>query len=422
MRSLAMRWFFAIFLSISTMQAIIAEDVIELVTGAKVRGRIVSQDAGEVALEVVVGGKKFTRKYPRDKVRSVMVDGASIELSDDAKVLTRSKKEIQDLIASVGKTLPDWFESTKLSIPSTLDLDWPEPAPKPWDGSKNVGQFIWDRVNPNPNQWRNGVRLMHHIMDEKKEDSRIVRRAMLSLGGMYHHLLVDYPRAAYWLQRAGVDQNPDQNPAAGIQLADCYFHLGSKPMALALVQKMKTGPLHTIKLLGDMGETANAIKLAESFAKNSQPTLCYLYAGDVCRVAGRLDDAEQFYQKALRAADKDTRKNDHAKRDRQRAEASLAAIEFYRLNPRELADGEYVASSLGYEDEVEVSVTLRDGRIQSVKVTKHREKQFYSSISDTPPRIIAKQGVNNVDTVSGATITSEAIINATAKALAQGRK
>lgn len=40
---------------------------------------------------------------------------------------------------------------------------------------------------------------MHHIMEEKKDDSRIVRQAMLALGGMYHHLIVDYPRAAYWL-------------------------------------------------------------------------------------------------------------------------------------------------------------------------------------------------------------------------------
>lgn len=422
MRPFSLRWFFAIFFALSTINMILAEDFVELLTGAKVRGRIVSHDSSEVVLEVVVGGKTFTRKYPGDKVRTINIDGTSVAIAGEAKRTNRSKKEIQDLIASSGKTLPDWFESTKLSIPPTLDLDWPEPAPKPWDGTKNVGQFIWDRVNPNPNQWRNGVRLMHHIMDEKKADPRIVRRAMLALGGMYHHLFVDYPRAAYWLQRAGVDQNPDQNPVAGVQLADCYFHLGSKLMASALVQKMKVRPLHTIKLLGDMGETLDAIKLAESFAKNSQPVTCYLYAGDVCRVAGRLDEAEQFYRKALREADKDTRINDHAKRDRQRAEASIAAIEFYRLNPKELADGEYVASSLGYEDDVEVSVTLRDGQIQSVKVTKHREKQFYSSITDTPPRIIAKQGVNNVDTVSGATITSEAIINATAKALAQGRK
>jgi uncharacterized protein with FMN-binding domain len=57
-------------------------------------------------------------------------------------------------------------------------------------------------------------------------------------------------------------------------------------------------------------------------------------------------------------------------------------------------------------------------RIVAVRVVKHSEKQFYSSLIDTPQRIIAKQSVKGVDTTSDATLTSEAIINATAKALA----
>ena len=58
----------------------------------------------------------------------------------------------------------------------------------------------------------------------------------------------------------------------------------------------------------------------------------------------------------------------------------------------------------------------------SVKVTNHKEKQYYNSINDTPAQIIAKQGVKGVDTTTHATITSVAIINATAKALASGAK
>ena len=59
-------------------------------------------------------------------------------------------------------------------------------------------------------------------------------------------------------------------------------------------------------------------------------------------------------------------------------------------------------------------------RIVSVRVTKHEEKQFYSALTDTPSQIVKKQGVKGVDAVTGATMTSEAIINATAKALAGG--
>jgi len=57
-----------------------------------------------------------------------------------------------------------------------------------------------------------------------------------------------------------------------------------------------------------------------------------------------------------------------------------------------------------------------------VRVTKHKERQFYSALTDTPTRIIERQSVTGIDAVSGATMTSEAIINATAKALASGMK
>jgi len=41
---------------------------------------------------------------------------------------------------------------------------------------------------------------------------------------------------------------------------------------------------------------------------------------------------------------------------------------------------------------------------------------------DTPKKIIDKQAVKGIDATSGATITSEAIINATAKALSAAQK
>jgi uncharacterized protein with FMN-binding domain len=95
---------------------------------------------------------------------------------------------------------------------------------------------------------------------------------------------------------------------------------------------------------------------------------------------------------------------------------------FDGLDLAKIADGTYKAESQGYEAPVVVEVTVKAGKIDAVKVVQHREKQFYSSISDTPARIIAKQGVKGVDATSGATITSEAIINASAKALSQGVK
>ena len=306
-----------------------------------------------------------------------------------------------------------------MDYPKPLELAWPEKAEGSWNAEKNVGQYIWDRVNPNPSKWREGVKLLHLVMSEAKGDRDISNRAMRALGTMYHNLHQDYARAAFWWHQAGLNSNPSLGPGAAVHLADCYLKLGNAKMVLDLLKKMKSYPLDAIKLLGDLGQTDEALRIAELFAKQSNAVVSFLYAGEVCRVAGRLDDAENYYRKALSASANDNGNKEHARRNKQRAEASLAAIQFYKLSPKNVKDGVYKASSLGYEDQVQVEVTISAGRIESVQVTQHREKQFYSSITDTPRNIVARQSIV-VDTTSGATITSDAIINATAKALAQG--
>ena len=110
-------------------------------------------------------------------------------------------------------------------------------------------------------------------------------------------------------------------------------------------------------------------------------------------------------------------------KNRNRADANVLAIKSFELfDLSRVADGTYHASSQGYEGQVEVGVVVLSGKITEVKVTQHREKQFYSALSDTPRKIIAKQNVKGIDATSNATITSEAIINATAKAIANPKK
>ncbi|MHC4170054.1 MAG: FMN-binding protein, partial [Planctomycetota bacterium] len=87
-----------------------------------------------------------------------------------------------------------------------------------------------------------------------------------------------------------------------------------------------------------------------------------------------------------------------------------------------IPDGTYRASSTAYAGQLHVAVTVQSGRIESVKITKHKERQFYSAFTDTPNQIVARQSVKGVDAVTGATMTSEAIINAAAKALASAMR
>ena len=85
-----------------------------------------------------------------------------------------------------------------------------------------------------------------------------------------------------------------------------------------------------------------------------------------------------------------------------------------------IPDGTYTGASLAYVGELTVAVTVQSGRIKSVRITKHQDKQYFSALTDTPSQIISKPGLKGVDATTGATITSQAIIDATAKALASG--
>lgn len=86
-------------------------------------------------------------------------------------------------------------------------------------------------------------------------------------------------------------------------------------------------------------------------------------------------------------------------------------------------DGEYVASAKGNNGDVEVSVKIVSGKIDTVTVTKHEETEGISdpAIEKVPAEIVEKQSVE-VDSVSGATVTSEAIKQAVATALEEASK
>jgi uncharacterized protein with FMN-binding domain len=71
---------------------------------------------------------------------------------------------------------------------------------------------------------------------------------------------------------------------------------------------------------------------------------------------------------------------------------------------------------------VEMKVTVADGEIREIEVVRHKEDRFFTAFTDVPARLIEHQGLNGVDTITGATITSEAVTNAVGKALVDGMK
>jgi uncharacterized protein with FMN-binding domain len=419
-----------------------AQDEIEFLSGAKLTGTVTSidKDAKKVTFESKIGAITRERVYPYSRIHAVTYKGKRYVLTPktaskkdpspndsgkSAKGDKRTRKEVIALIQSVGSTPPDWLDATRLNYPRTMDLSWPDAASSKWNTQKNIGQFIWSVINENPGRWREGVKFLLHVLSVNDKNSTAQQKAMIALGDKYHNLFQDYPRAAYWYGRAGIGKNPPRNnPAAPVHLAECYWRMGSKQMAAEVLGGISFR-FEAIKLWADMGDIKKALKLTDAAVKsNNVYTVGHacIYAGDACRTVGQFPTAIKYYQRALNLnAGNDQRLAKRIQRIQNRARASVTAIQlFEQSDVSRVADGTYRSNSLGYEDQIHVEVAVKDHRIESVKVTKHREKQFYSALTDTPNKIIAKQGVKGVDTTSSATITSEAIINATAKALAQG--
>ncbi len=82
--------------------------------------------------------------------------------------------------------------------------------------------------------------------------------------------------------------------------------------------------------------------------------------------------------------------------------------------------GVYTASAKGNNGDVKVEVEVSESEILSVKVLEHQETPGISdkAISDLPAAIVSAQGLG-LDTVSGATVTSKAILEAVAACMAQ---
>lgn len=83
-----------------------------------------------------------------------------------------------------------------------------------------------------------------------------------------------------------------------------------------------------------------------------------------------------------------------------------------------IQDGTYEGSAFGFGDLITVSVIIKDGRITDISVldASGEDRPYYNQSLPLLDEMIDKQSTE-VDTVSGATLTSEGLIGAVADAL-----
>ena len=86
-------------------------------------------------------------------------------------------------------------------------------------------------------------------------------------------------------------------------------------------------------------------------------------------------------------------------------------------------DGTYSGTGAGFGGDIEVEVVVEDGIITELNVVEHQETDGISdpAFESIEEQLIEKQSVEGIDTVSGATGTSEGLIEAITNALANAK-
>ena len=124
-------------------------------------------------------------------------------------------------------------------------------------------------------------------------------------------------------------------------------------------------------------------------------------------------------EKAEPAADEKAEKPaaEEAKSDDKAEQAAPAA------EAGALTDGSYTAEGKGIGGTVPVTVEVKDGKVATVTVGDNSETQGIGSkaIEQLPSAIVAANGTEGVDAVSGATVTSKAIFSAVDEILDQAK-
>jgi uncharacterized protein with FMN-binding domain len=194
-----------------------------------------------------------------------------------------------------------------------------------------------------------------------------------------------------------------------------------------------TGATHAYRCyascLAHFGESTQALHVLDE-AMNDLPARPWRIAntaslhdhyGDLYGKMGDLAKARQHYTEAMRLyPTSDQPYGRHLlPRNVAKVRTKLDLLDLQSLATTRLRDGAYTGKALGYSDkkDLEVTVTIRAGKISDVRV-EHEEKIDLNATKIVPRRMVEKQSVQ-VDGVTGATITSQAIVQGAFQALKQ---
>lgn len=217
--------------------------------------------------------------------------------------------------------------------------------------------------------------------------------------GLYLYLGCEWPWAVK-VYRERLAAKPEHETMEYLNLASLYRHYGCTEEALELLRR---GLEHLPKAPWDV---PNAAKLHERI-------------GDRLAAAGRQEEALASYARAMELYPTSKqpwgRENLARQVSRLQAKGELLTRGHGRLEG--LKDGTFQGNSIGYAGDVGVTLAVKGGKVADVRVA-HKEHIEQGATRTVPAQIVQRQSLQ-VDAITAATITLDAIVEATYRAAGQ---
>lgn len=221
---------------------------------------------------------------------------------------------------------------------------------------------------------------------------------------------------------------------AGIEKGEDYLNRTKLPKAFE-------APFYGVKITADYRHTQGGLVIEPTTAKvlkeDLQPIENLYAAGGVTEGFSSKADANYMAGNGLLQAfvygriagqtaakdDAEAMKTDDFTKQKEELTTLSNAAPSVTISEVTYKDGAYEGVGKGRNGDIKVKVTVAGGKVSTVEVLEQTETEgFREPAIDTLPGVIVKaNGIENVEAVSGATLTSKGIIEAVQKALDQAK-
>lgn len=265
-------------------------------------------------------------------------------------------------------------------------------------------------------------------------DENIQKLDIPSLKAMEDDELIKAKTLDELASKLGIDQKQMEKEfnlyLEGIKNGEDYMNRTKLP-------KEFKAPFYAIKVTGDFRHTQGGLIVDPQTAqvlKEDKTAIANLYAGGgVIEGFSSNGDANYMAGNGLlqafvygRIAGESAAANSEKKNLKNLEEERKTLEDFMEENEKDIEksskkykDGSYEASSKGNNGDLKVKVTVENEEIKNVEVLDHLETEGLAdkALEEIPKRIIKANSTENIDSIAGATNTSQAIIDAVNEAL-----